>query len=103
TRTFTYDSLSRLLTASNPESGAMTYTYDADGNLATKMDARSVTITYGYDALNRLISKTYPNPATDPTVNYSYDAFVSGTNFGIGRRTGMTDASGSSSWTYDKM
>src|SRR5262249_37265412 len=28
TRTFTYDSLSRLLTATNPESGTITYTYD---------------------------------------------------------------------------
>ena len=35
-RTFTYDSLSRLLTANNPESGTITYSYDADGNLLQK-------------------------------------------------------------------
>jgi YD repeat-containing protein len=36
TRTFTYDSFSRLLTATNPESGTITYSYDADGNLLQK-------------------------------------------------------------------
>ncbi len=35
-RRFTYDSLSRLLTAHNPESGTISYTYDADGNLLQK-------------------------------------------------------------------
>src|SRR6185312_11714356 len=35
-RTFTYDSLSRLLTAQNPESGLTTYNYDPDGNLLMK-------------------------------------------------------------------
>ncbi|HEY2495882.1 MAG TPA: RHS repeat domain-containing protein [Candidatus Angelobacter sp.] len=35
-RNFTYDSLGRLLTAQNPESGAITYAYDADGNLLQK-------------------------------------------------------------------
>ena len=35
-RTFTYDSLSRLLTATNPESGTITYSYDDDGNLLQK-------------------------------------------------------------------
>jgi RHS repeat-associated protein len=36
TRNFTYDSLSRLTSAVNPESGTVSYTYDNDGNLATK-------------------------------------------------------------------
>ena len=30
TRTFTYDSLSRLLTSANPETGTITYTYNPD-------------------------------------------------------------------------
>src|SRR5882724_1271087 len=33
TRTFAYDSLSRLTSASNPESGTVSYTYDSDGNM----------------------------------------------------------------------
>jgi YD repeat-containing protein len=54
TRTFTYDSLSQLLTASNPESGTIRYTYDADGNVVSKTDARNVMTSYSYDALHRL-------------------------------------------------
>ena len=36
-RRFTYDSLSRLLTANNPESGLITYFYDNNGNLTQKV------------------------------------------------------------------
>lgn len=36
TRSFTYDGLSRLVSATEPESGTTTYTYDANGNLLTK-------------------------------------------------------------------
>jgi RHS repeat-associated protein len=36
-RTFTYDSLSRLTQAINPESGTISYAYDADGNVLTKV------------------------------------------------------------------
>lgn len=35
-RTFTYDSLSRLLTAANPESGTISYSYDGNGNVLQK-------------------------------------------------------------------
>ena len=108
-RTFTYNSLSQLLTASNPESGTITYTYDADGNVLTKMDARSITTTYTYDSLHRLTKKTYSD--STPTVIYGYDAVtptgctppsLTITN-GIGRRTAMCDAAGSEAWSYDVM
>jgi RHS repeat-associated protein len=36
TRTFTYDSLSRLLTSSNPEAGSVTYVYDPNSNVTSK-------------------------------------------------------------------
>ena len=39
-RTFTYDTLKRLVQASNPESGTFSYLYDASGNLATRTDPR---------------------------------------------------------------
>jgi YD repeat-containing protein len=70
-RSFTYDSLSRLTQATNPESGAMNYTYDANGNLKTKMDARNTTTTYNYDALNRLTQKLYSDGT--PGVGQTYD------------------------------
>ena len=58
------------------------------GNLKTRTDARGVTVSYSYDLLNRLTAVDYPDESLD--VSYSYDA---GPN-GIGRLTGMTDASG---------
>jgi YD repeat-containing protein len=74
TRTFVYDSLKRLTSASNPENGTVGYTYDNAGNMLTRVDARSVTTTMVYDALNRLTSRTYNDNPQTPTVNYSYDA-----------------------------
>lgn len=79
TRQFTYDSLSHLLTASNPESGTICYGtlsgstceygYDDDGNLLHKTDARDVETNYSYDTLNRVIAKTYSNDSTDTPVS----------------------------------
>ena len=36
-RTFVYNSLSQLTSATNPESGTISYTYDSDGNVLTKV------------------------------------------------------------------
>jgi RHS repeat-associated protein len=100
-RRFTYDSLSRLLTAKNPETGTITYGYNTDSVVTSKTDNRGISITYTPDALHRLTQKSYSD--SESAITYTYDAFTSGTNYGIGRRTGMIDASGSSSWTYDTM
>jgi RHS repeat-associated protein len=70
-RSFTYDSFSHLITATNPESGQIAYTYDADGNVLTKQDARGTT-TYAYDALNRVLSKNYSDTSTARAC-YAYD------------------------------
>lgn len=59
TRSFAYDSLSRLKEAANPESGTITYTYDLNGNLKTKRDARDIKTVYDYDALNRVVKRCY--------------------------------------------
>src|SRR5262249_38141190 len=79
TRTFNYDSLSRLKTAKNPEqvngSGvqvATQYSYDANSNLQTKTDPNGVTTTYTMDALNRLTDRKY-NDGITPEVMYFYD------------------------------
>jgi RHS repeat-associated protein len=104
TRTGTYDSLGRLLSATSPETGNTTWTYDVDSNITGKTDARSITITYGYDALHRLTSKTYSNG--DPSVRYNYDqSSANGLAIanGIGRETSMSDASGNSTWSFDSM
>jgi RHS repeat-associated protein len=74
TRSFTYDSLSRLLTAYNPESGSTSYSYDADSNLISKTDARGIAASYSYDPLHRLTLKTHSD-GTPPT-DYTYDLAV---------------------------
>ncbi|MBS1797911.1 MAG: RHS repeat-associated core domain-containing protein [Acidobacteria bacterium] len=72
TRSFSYSTLSKLLSASNPESGTISYVYDANGNLTSKKDARNITTTYYYDALNRVTQRSYDDSIT-PTVTYTYD------------------------------
>lgn len=98
TRSFTYDSLSRLICASNPENGSVAcpsnatstmpssgvalYSYDGDGNVLTKSSPQvnastgMQTITYGYDKLNRLVSKTYSAGA--PSSCYQYGDSAAG-------------------------
>jgi YD repeat-containing protein len=74
TRTYIYDSVKRLTSATNPESGTVNYTYDNNGNVLTRVDARSITTTMAYDALNRPTSRSYNDSPQTPTVNYFYDA-----------------------------
>jgi len=131
-RTFTYDSLSRLVCAANPEmqiatcpnpdsgtytAGTIRYGYDANGNMTSETSPKpnqssgstTVTTTYLYDALNRLTQKSYDDGST-PTVQYGYDAIAPANcspsltmNYPIGQRTAMCDAAGNEAWSYDKM
>ena len=70
-RNFAYNSLSRLVSAQNPESGTFQYSYDANGNLTQKTDARNITTTFSYDALDRVTLRNYSD--STPDVSYTYD------------------------------
>jgi len=94
--TMNYDWLSRKTSMSDPDMGGWGYLYDNNGNLQTQTDAKNQTITFTYDALNRLTGKS----GTGLSVSYTYDSTTGGNN-GEGKRTGMTDASGSTTWKYD--
>jgi RHS repeat-associated protein len=130
TRHFTYDSLSRLVTARNAEAGTSLATgtvcygewsggivdsgtcqsrYDANGNLQVKTDPRGITTNFVYDALNRLSSRI----SSDGTVydTYAYDDPAAGNN-GLGRLMSAAnvnmgvlqpdgDNNGQSQYTYD--
>ena len=123
-RSFAYDSLSHLTSATNPESGTILYAYDADSNVITKTAplpnqtlSATVTTTNTYDKLNRLIKKTYMDGNnSDPytaTAQYGYDGVaLSGCpiappgdtdSYPVGRATAMCDGSGGTSWIHDTM
>jgi RHS repeat-associated protein len=116
-RTFQYSSLSRLVSATNPESGTVQYQYDANGNPVLKIDPRqrpgsltlpNCSIPYigsqiatcnEYDSLNRVKSRTY-NDGT-PNVSYTYDA--SGAN-SKGRLSSVSSSVSTCSYTtYDAL
>jgi YD repeat-containing protein len=100
---YTYDSLGRIQTATDPEGrvvtfsygsdpgqqnliatttqadnsgniGTLKYTYDALGNVKTMTDARNYLWQYDYDSLGRLIKTTAPPSAEGAIVEqFSYD------------------------------
>jgi len=102
-RSFNYDSLSRLTSSLNPETGTITYSYDLDSNLIQKVSqdpnavSGNVTLGYCYDGLNRLVSKFYEAPNCTNTgsavANYQYDSSsISGAAFTVGRLTSETSS-----------
>jgi YD repeat-containing protein len=107
-RSFTYDSLSRLLTAYNPESGTISYTYDANSNVTTKTDARGIVTNYSptsspIDPLNRVTAVTYSDGT--PSVTFGYDVGCCGVNpqNGVGRLTYTTSGNTELVYVYDPM
>ncbi len=98
TTVITYDDLGRKTAMADPDMGAWRYAYDAAGNLISQTDALTQTILFGYDPLGRLITKAYQSDIR-PTAPVTY-TYGQGGN-GIGRRTGITDSTGSQSLAYD--
>jgi RHS repeat-associated protein len=96
--TYVYDSVGEMVsqttpaTAADPTGGTTTYTYDATGNQLTVIDPAGVTSTYAYDPAGARIGVTYSGSAAH-AITYSYDVDTN--------KIGMTDASGTSSYTYD--
>ena len=89
-RQYTYDEMSRLVSATNPEtstgaqtSGTTSYTsYDNNGNLLSKTDARGTVTTMTYDQMNRIAGKTYSGGSGAPAVTYCYDGTVAASGGG---------------------
>jgi len=92
--TYDYDDMGRVVTTTSPDTGTTAYVYNEAGNLTDKTDAKGITVEYTYDLLNRFTNVGFPDPTQN--ITYSYDAGVNG----MGRRTGLTDSSGSTAFGY---
>src|SRR5206468_7210754 len=93
TTMFEYDQLGRRTKRTLPLGTSELYAHNAAGNLISKTDFNGKTTSYAYDAMNRLISKT-PDPSlSEPRVLFSYSS--------TGQRATMTDASGTTTYTYN--
>ena len=101
----TYDSLGRKTAMYDYDMGNWSYGYDSAGNLTRQTDNAGQTTCLYYDALNRLKGKNYQiNNSVCPSVATSYaitNTYDTGAN-GIGQRTRLDDASGYTTWGYDK-
>ncbi len=73
-----------------PDSAVETWSYNANGDVSAYTNPLSQTINYGFDDASRKTTITYP-AGTGTT--FSYDS--------AGRQTGMTDATGTTTWTLD--
>jgi YD repeat-containing protein len=105
-RTAAYDSLGRLLSATNPETGTITYSYDDNGNMLTRTDARNIIATYAYDALNRPLQVSYSDGTVGAIYRYDYLSFgaINSTN-PVGKLTATagTDRRNWQGYSYDVM
>lgn len=90
TNTYVYDVLGHRTMETMPGAQTQMFGYDVVGNLIRQTNFNSIIITNQYDALNRLTNKASVNGYK---ITFAYSP--------TGQRTNMTDASGTTSYTYD--
>jgi RHS repeat-associated protein len=95
TTRFEYDALNRMIKRVLPLGMAELYTYDQVGNMVTRADFRGKQMAFDYDPLNRLVSKTPDATLGEPKVSFTYTP--------AGERATMTDASGTTTYSYDNL
>jgi RHS repeat-associated protein len=88
-----YDAQGRQTSATNPDNRVTTSGYDPVGHPNTVKDPAGATTTTSYDPAGRATAVTYSDGATSNVTGIGYDA--------DGRRTTMTDGTGTSSRSYD--
>lgn len=102
-----YNQLGQKWQMIDPDMGTWSYYYNAVGELTSQYDALLKWACFEYDEMGRMTRKRYRQNGDCNTVggesinvNYFYDQTENG-NHGAGRRTQMTDQSGTASWLYD--
>lgn len=94
TTSYTYDALDRVVAMVDPLLRSTTFGYDGAGNRVRVTDAAGQTTTFSYDDADRPVGTTYSD-GTTPAVTTAYDT--------LGRRTSMTDGTGTSTYTWDSL
>jgi RHS repeat-associated protein len=97
---YVYDGFRRVIQESSPDKGTTVYRLDKAGNRTNETDARGIVTRRTFDKLNRVTAETFPASSSE-NITYSYDS-TSGGNFGIGRLTGFTDETGSTTVAYNE-
>lgn len=93
TTRFEYDRLGRRTRRTLPLGMFETFVYDAAGNVTSRTNFKGETTTYAYDSMNKLIRKTPAAALNQPAIGFTYEP--------SGQRASMTDASGTTTYTYD--
>ena len=91
---YAYDALNRKIAATDPIHRLTSYGYNLAGNLISITDAAGAVTNYSYDAADEVIQIGYQT-ALPATVGYQYDK--------DGRRTQMSDGTGTSGYQYDSV
>jgi RHS repeat-associated protein len=96
TTTYDYDEAYQLVQVTDWEGQITAYDYDNAGRLTTTQLPNGVLTTNSYDAANRLISIIHKKETTLlESFSYTLDP--------VGNRLSMTDADGTTSYTYDAL
>ena len=90
TTTFTYDSLNRVVTVTDPLGLQTVYGYDSDGNKVTIKDPMGRVTTTAYDALDRPTVVVDPLSSNRTTTTYDGDSEVIQVDDAMGRITTTT-------------
>jgi RHS repeat-associated protein len=96
TSTYAYNNVGFVSSITMPGSEVTQFTsYDNDGNLLQRIDGNGVTTNYVYNDAESLLTDIQYPATTSLNVHFTYDSF--------GRRSGMTDSTGSQSYSYGNL
>ena len=90
TTIYTFDTLNRLETVTDPDSGVTAYTYDAVGNRASITYPNATVAEYTYDSLNRLTLLVNRKSSGETISSYTYTLGLAGNRTRVVEHTGRT-------------
>lgn len=104
TTSYGIDGLNNHVRLDSPDTGRTDYGFDLAGNRVSETDNRGIAATYTYDALNRLTSIAYADSSQN--ISFAYDQGDGITqcsaSFPRGRLSRITDATGTTTYCYDR-